>query len=177
MTDVLETERLILRPFREADLADYARINADPEVVEFLGGVPLSRAESDAQALGASQCFVRRRFGKIAVERRADGALLGMCGLSVEPWFPDDLEIGWRLARPYWGQGYATEAARAWLSYAFDRLGAPRVISVADAPNLRSIAVMRRIGLRFEQAVQLRDETGPFDAVVYALDAASRPGA
>jgi RimJ/RimL family protein N-acetyltransferase len=169
---VLETDRLILRPFRERDLAVYAEINADPAVVEFLDGVPLSRAVSDEQANGANQCFATRRFGKIAVERRGDGTFLGMCGLSIEPWFPHDLEIGWRLARAYWGYGYATEAASAWLAYAFESLGAPRVISVADAPNTRSIAVMRRIGMIFDHAPRLSDEGGGFDAVVYSMDAA-----
>ncbi len=168
----LETDRLILRPFRERDLAVYAEINADPAVVEFLGGVPLSRAESDGQANGANQCFAVRRFGKIAVERRGDGAFLGMCGLSVESWFPDDLEIGWRLARAHWGYGYATEAASAWLAYGFESLGAPRIVSVADALNIRSIAVMRRIGMNFDHALRLSDESGGFDAVVYSMDAA-----
>lgn len=169
---VLETNRLIMRPFHARDLALYAAINADPAVVEFLGNVPLSRAESDEQAIGANHCFAKRRFGKIAIERRSDGALLGMCGLSVEPWFTDDLEIGWRLGRRYWGSGYATEAASAWLAYAFDNLRAPRVISIADAPNARSIAVMRRIGMCFDHAPRLRDEGGEFEAVVYSMDAA-----
>lgn len=169
---VLETDRLILRPFQERDLALYAEINADPAVVEFLGGAPLSREESDEQAIGANLCFAERRFGKIAVERRGDGALLGMCGLSIEPWFPNDLEIGWRFARQYWGYGYASEAAFAWLCYAFESLKAPRVISIADAPNFRSIEVMRRIGLRFDHAPRLSDENGEFDAVVYSMDAA-----
>lgn len=169
---VLSTNRLFLRPFKERDLALYAEINSDPAVVEFLGNVPLSRAESDEQAVGANHCFATRRFGKIAVERRSDGALLGMCGLSIEPWFPDDLEIGWRLGRQYWGSGYATEAASAWLAYAFESLRAPRVISIADAPNARSIAVMRRIGMSFDHAPRLSDESGEFDAVVYSMDAA-----
>ncbi len=169
---VLETGRLLLRPFQERDLALYAEINADPAVVEFLGNVPLSRAESDEQALGANHCFASQRFGKIAVERRSDGALLGMCGLSIEPWFPDDLEIGWRLGRRYWGAGYATEAACAWLAYAFETLKAPRVISIADAPNARSIAVMRRLGMRFDHSPRLSDESGEFDAVIFSMDAA-----
>ena len=96
---VLSTNRLFLRPFKERDLALYAEINSDSAVVEFLGNVPLSRAESDQQAVRANHCFATRRFGKIAVERRSDGALLGMCGLSIEPWFPNDLEIAWRLGR------------------------------------------------------------------------------
>jgi RimJ/RimL family protein N-acetyltransferase len=169
---VLETERLILRPFRTQDLPVYAEINADPAVVEFLGGIPLSRAVSDEQADGANRCFATRRFGKIAVERRGDGTFLGMCGLSIEAWFPHDLEIGWRFGSAYWGNGYATEAASAWLAYAFESLGTARVISVADAPNMQSIAVMRQIGMRFNHAPRLSDESGEFEAVVYSMDAA-----
>lgn len=169
---VLATDRLVLRTFRPEDLVLYAKLNEDPAVVEFLGGHPFTRAMSDDMAHGANDSFVQRGFGKLAVERRVDGAFLGMCGLSIEPWFPNDLEIGWRLAREYWGFGYATEAATAWLNYAFEHLRAARVISVADVPNLRSIAVMRRIGLQFDHAPTLSDENGEFEAVVYSMDAA-----
>jgi RimJ/RimL family protein N-acetyltransferase len=168
---VLVTPRLVLRTFRPSDLAPFAALNADPRVMAFLGGT-LDRAASDAIALGADRSFRDERFGKIAVARRSDGAFLGACGLSRERWYPDDLEIGWRLDHRHWGQGYATEAARAWLAYAFEVLGCARVISISDVPNRRCIAVMERIGLSFDHAATLSDGGVPFDAVVYA----SRPG-
>ncbi|OEO32694.1 GNAT family N-acetyltransferase [Devosia insulae DS-56] len=168
---ILRTERLNLRTFTEADLPLYAALNADLEVMRFLGGVGLSREQSDGIASGAQRSFATTGIGKIAVERASDGAFLGMCGLSVEPWYPDDLEIGWRLARRHWGHGYASEAAAAWIGYAFDTLKAPRVISVTDVPNQRSIAVMQRIGLSLDHYADLADGDDAFAAVIYATNA------
>lgn len=168
-TTILSTERLNLRTFCAADLPVCGALNADPEVMRYLGG-PMSQAHSDAMLQGANHSFHTVRFGKTAVERRSDGALLGICGLSKEVWYPDDLEIGWRFARRFWGQGYATEAARAWLAYAFDMLHAPRVISITDVPNARSIAVMHRLGMRPDHIATLEAEDDTFEAVIYTLD-------
>ncbi len=166
---MLRTERLILRPFQAEDLPVYAAMNADPEVMRYLGG-PLKRHDSDAHALGANMSLTANGFGKVAVERAADEAFLGMCGLSVEPWYPDDLEIGWRLGQRYWHQGYATEAARAWLAYAFSALGRERVISVCDVPNVASITVMKRLGMTWDHEAQLSDGGDEFAAVVYSIN-------
>jgi RimJ/RimL family protein N-acetyltransferase len=136
--------------------------------MRYLGGAALSRAQSDDILLGAGRCFAESGYGKIAVERIEDGAFLGTCGLSNESWYPDDLEIGWRLARSHWGCGYASEAAAAWMDYAFGILNAPRIISISDAPNVRSIAVMKKIGLRFDHEARLREGDEWFDAVVYS---------
>lgn len=170
---VIETARLKLRGFLRADLPLFAEMHLDAEVMQFIGGVPLPSAITDGIAGAAQRSFVTTGFGKIAVERRSDGAFLGMAGLSVEDWYPNDLEIGWRLAREYWGEGYATEAGSAWLAHAFDALGAPRVISVADVPNRRSVAVMERIGLTLDHHAELADASGTFPAVVYAMTAAA----
>ncbi len=165
------TGRLTLRTFLPGDLEPFAALNADPAVMEFLGG-PVSRAQSDAILIGAHRCFAERSFGKIAVERTEDGAFLGACGLSIEDWYPEDLEIGWRLARRFWGHGYAAEAASGWLGHAFKTLNAPRVISISDAPNLRSVAVMKKLGLRFDHGARLSEGKETFDAVVYSLTSA-----
>ena len=162
------TARLKLRRFLPSDLSPFAALNADPEVMRYLGGAALTRAQSDAILFGADRSFVESGYGKIAVERIEDGAFLGTCGLSVESWYPDDMEIGWRLARAYWGFGHAGEAAAAWMPYAFEVLKAPRVISISDAPNLRSIAVMKKIGLRFDHEAKLSEGGESFDAVIYS---------
>ena len=145
---MIETERLILRQWREADRAPFAALNADPEVMEHFPA-PLTRAESDAVIDRQVADIAAHGRGFMALERRADGAFLGFTGVkataAVLP-FGRAPEIGWRLARQAWGCGYASEAARAALADAFDR-GAPRVVSFTAAPNLRSQAVMRRIGL------------------------------
>jgi RimJ/RimL family protein N-acetyltransferase len=167
---VRTTERLVLRPFREGDLDGWAALNADPKVIEFLGP-PLSREDSDRTAWAINASYAANGFGFLAVERRSDGAFLGAAGLSREKWYPDDLEIGWRLAPEYWGHGYATEAAASWLDYAFGEAGLPRVIAVTDTPNVRSIAVMRRLGMSFDHEAVLEDDGVPFDATIYALKA------
>jgi RimJ/RimL family protein N-acetyltransferase len=178
---VLTTPRLRLRTFRPDDLPLYAALNADPEVVRFLGG-PLSRDESDAIAEYAQGLHAREGIGLLAVERAEDGVFVGMCGLHhVTDWYPD-IEVAWRLARMHWGHGYATEAAAAWLRHGFTTLDLPRVISIADRepPNVRSIAVMRRLGMVRDHDADLVDETGePFAAVVHSITAAqwrSGPG-
>jgi RimJ/RimL family protein N-acetyltransferase len=167
------TERLVLRPFRDEDLPHWAALNADPEVIEFLGGRPLSRGESDAIADAVNRQYVAEGIGFLAIERSSDGVFLGACGLQREPWYPDELELGWRLAREHWGHGYATEAASSWLAHAFGELDLPRVISITDVPNLRSIAVMQRLGMTFDHAAELDDEGVLFDAVIYSITAST----
>lgn len=167
-TVVLTTPRLTLRTFRRDDLPHYAALNADPEVARYLGG-PLTREHSDEIAEWANQVHEEEGIGLLAVERREDGAFLGMCGLHHQASIPDEVEVAWRFAHEHWGNGYATEAATAWLDHAFDTLGLPRVISITDEPNTRSLAVMRRLGMTFDRAEMIEDEGIMFDAVVYVI--------
>jgi RimJ/RimL family protein N-acetyltransferase/ubiquinone/menaquinone biosynthesis C-methylase UbiE len=167
-TVVLTTPRLLLRTFRRDDLPSYAALNADPEVARYLGG-PLSREDSDDIAAWAQECYAREGLGLLAVERREDGAFLGMCGLHHQESYPDDVEVAWRLAREHWGHGYATEAATGWLDHAFGTLHLPRVISMTDPPNLRSLAVMRRLGMVFDHEAEIQDMGMVFQVVVYAI--------
>jgi len=170
-TVVLTTPRLLLRTFRRDDLPHYAALNADPEVVRYLGG-PLTREDSDDIAAWAQELHAREGLGLLAVERRQDGAFLGMCGLHHLRSYPDDVEVAWRLAREHWGQGYATEAATGWLDHAFGALGRPRVISITEPANLRSLAVMRRLGMVFDHQAEVEEDGVVFQAVVYAITAA-----
>ncbi len=152
----IETQRLQLRPWTARDLAPFAALNADPEVRAFFPGT-LDRAESDAIVTRMMDCWRRDGFSFAAIERRADGAFLGMCGLSRLRFDPPmalngTVEIGWRLARPAWGQGYATEAARAWLAHGFDALGLEEIVAFAVPANAASLAVMRRIGMEPDPA-------------------------
>ena len=170
-TVVLTTPRLVLRTFRRDDLAEYAALNAHPEVVRYLGGEPLTRQHSDEIAEWAQQVYTEEGIGLLAVERREDGVFLGMCGLHHQESYPDDVEVAWRFAYGYWGNGYATEAATAWLDHGFATLGFPRIISITDTPNERSLAVMRRLGMTFDHAAQIEDEGEVFDAVIYSITA------
>jgi RimJ/RimL family protein N-acetyltransferase len=147
--DRLETERLIMRRWRESDRAPFAELNADPETMRFFAGT-LDRAASDAVIERIETRFDRQGFGFWALEVAATGTFIGFTGLNP---LPDGVpgaggtEIGWRLARPAWHRGYATEAARAALGVAFGGLGLPEIWSLTAVLNEPSLAVMRRLGL------------------------------
>src|SRR5690606_4543985 len=136
------------------DRVPFAVMNRDPAVMEYFPA-PLSRAESDAFVDRIEAAFDHDGFGLWAVEVAETGELIGFTGLSRAEFpahFTPAVEIGWRLARPAWGHGYATEAARAVLAYAFDKLGLDDVVSFTAVPNLRSQAVMRRLGMCHDRA-------------------------
>jgi RimJ/RimL family protein N-acetyltransferase len=154
----LETDRLLLRQWRDSDLAPYAALNADAIVMEFFPR-PLDRAESDASAARIQDHFARHGFGLWAVEVPGVAEFIGFVGLSVPAFdarFTPCVEVGWRLAREFWGRGYATEAARAALDFGFHDLGLVEVVSFTVPANLRSRAVMERIGMS-------RSESDDFD--------------
>ncbi len=144
MTDTLETDRLYLRQFRESDLDAYAEMCADPEVMRYIGQ-EISRFEawrSMAAVLGHWQL---RGFGLWAVEEKISGAMMGRIGCwRPEGWI--DFEIGWTLRHAYWGKGYAIEAARASVQYAFEQLNRSHVISLINPANSRSIRVAEQLG-------------------------------
>jgi RimJ/RimL family protein N-acetyltransferase len=154
----LSTERLILRGWRESDLEPWAAMNADPEVRRYLGPL-LTFEQSSAWALNYQDNLERDGFGFWAVEARASGAFIGFTGLdTVDDELPfTGVELGWRLARSAWGHGYATEAAVAAQQYGFDVLGLPGLVAVTTKGNLRSRAVMRRLGMTTDPADDFDD--------------------
>jgi RimJ/RimL family protein N-acetyltransferase len=146
----LITERLLLRPFHQGDLDAYAAMCADPEVMRYIGeGKPLSREGAWRNMAMVAGHWVLRGFGMWAVEERSSGAFVGRVGLHYPEGWPGK-EVGWALARPHWGKGYAFEAARAALAHAFDVLRWPRAISLIDPENHRSIRLAERLGERVE---------------------------
>lgn len=150
----LRTERLLLRGWRDADRAPFAAINADPEVVACLPGA-LTREESDAFVDRIEERFTEQGFGLWAVEVVGGEPFIGYVGLNVpriEAPFMPAVEIGWRLARSSWGHGYATEAAREVLHFAFEGAGLDEVVSFTVPANERSQAVMRRLGMTRDPA-------------------------
>ena len=152
MTELV-TSRLRVRPWSDSDREPFAALNADPEVVEFLRA-PLTREESDAFIDRVTDHIAEHGFGFWATET-LDGEFLGFVGLAIpsfEAHFTPCVEIGWRLARPAWGHGYATEAARACLAFAWDEVGADEVVSFTATTNRRSMAVMERIGMTRDPA-------------------------
>jgi RimJ/RimL family protein N-acetyltransferase len=151
---VVETDRLLLRIWRNDDVEPFAEINADPVVMTFLGG-PLSRQRSDEMFERMVAHWDIHGYGRCAVEERATRSLLGFVGLGPTHAVPGAVEIGWRLASHCWGRGFATEAARAIRDLAFDRFGLDRLVSVARPDNPASLGVMRNIGMRHWTDVDL----------------------
>jgi RimJ/RimL family protein N-acetyltransferase len=146
---LIETERLILRPYTDADRAPIAEMNAHPDVGAWLMG-PLSRADSDAFVDRVSAMIDEHGFGFFCAERKADGAVIGSIGLLIMgdgmP-SPGAIELGWRLHPDAQGTGLATEGAAACRDWAFANLDVPEVVAITAATNLQSQAVMRRIGM------------------------------
>lgn len=142
----LETPRLRLRGWRDADLDAYGAMVADVEVMRFFGGDALERPAAWRHIALFTGHWALRGYGIWAVERREDGAFVGRSGL----WWPEGwpgLEVGWVLAREHWGRGYATEAARAWLDVAFGELELDEVIATILPVNAASARVAERIGM------------------------------
>ncbi len=148
----LETERLILRGWRAEDFEAFSAIHGDADVMTFLGGVQ-ERVDAWRAMSQLAGHWVLRGYGKWAVERKSDGALLGRVGLINPEGWPG-LEVGWTLGKPYWGQGYASEAATAAMNYGFLTQPVNRLISCIDSDNRASQAVAKRIGeTRGERAI------------------------
>lgn len=145
---MIETPRLILRAFREADLADFAEVNGDPRVHAWLGG-PIDRAASDAIAVRINTHIARHGFGLWAAELKAAGRVAGFIGLAHVEDLPMGpvIEMGWRLSPDTWGQGLASEGAKAALDWAFANLDADEIVAFTAETNLASQGVMRKIGM------------------------------
>jgi RimJ/RimL family protein N-acetyltransferase len=145
----LQTDRLLLRRWRAADRTAFAALNTDVRVMEHLPA-SLTREASDAFADRIERHFDRHGFGLWAVEIPGVVAFAGYVGLAVpgfEAHFTPCVEIGWRLAAEHWGHGYATEAARAALSYGFEDAALDEIVSFTVPVNYRSRRVMERIGM------------------------------
>ena len=140
----LRTDRLILRPWRDADLDPFAALCADPVVMEHFPA-PLDRAATAAMIERIRAAWARDGFGVWAVEELG-GSFIGFTGLIRHAVLPDEVEVGWRLARAAWGRGLATEAARAAVDHAFGALGLPALISMTVPANVRSQRVMTKLG-------------------------------
>ena len=156
--DTIRTERLLMRRWRDTDRVPFAALNADPEVMRYFPE-PLDRAASDALVGRIRDHFDRHGFGPWVVEIPGVTDCAGFVGLMVpafEAHFTPCIEIGWRLARPFWGHGYATEAARAALDYAFTVLKADEVVAMTVPANRLSRSVMERLGMAY-------DPVGDFD--------------
>ena len=177
---IAETDRLILRAWQESDKEPFAAMNADPMVMRYLGA-SLSRQQSDEAIANQSKLIDKGEPAFWAVERRQDNHFMGCIGVkrvTFEAHFTPCYEIGWRLDADYWGQGYATEGAKAALAAAFANWNMPSIYSFTVYDNIKSQSVMERIGMKrimdgdFEHPNLAKDD--PLSKhVLYNVDRAS----
>jgi RimJ/RimL family protein N-acetyltransferase len=146
----LRTSRLLLRPWRDEDIAAFAEMSADPIVMEYLLSLSHRGLSAEAWAARARAHWDEHGFGQWVVELPGAASFIGVVGLgevAYEAPFTPAVEVAWRLARPGWGRGYATEAARAALDYGFDKLGLSEIVALTVPANQRSRRVMQRLGM------------------------------
>lgn len=158
MRTIVQTDRLLLRRWRESDREPFRALNTDPRVMEYFPAL-LTAEEADHSMIRIERHFEEHGFGLYAAELRETREFLGYLGLSIPgfdaPFMPA-VEIGWRLAFPFWGRGLATEGACGLVRHAFNNLGLSSLVSFTVPANLRSRRVMEKIGM-------VRDEGGDFD--------------
>jgi ribosomal-protein-alanine N-acetyltransferase len=163
---VLESERLLLRPFCEDDLDDLFTLQSDPDVMRYLGtGKARTREETQERLQRVIGHWEEHGFGMWALVVKDDGRFAGWCGFGYGHGL-GDAELSYTLARRYWGQGLATEAVRRVLRYAFEQVVLPRVVGVARIENTASQRVMLRVGMTLRQNIQYDDK----EALMYAIE-------
>lgn len=175
--DFLQTERLILRSWREEDRASFAAMNADPRVMEFFLS-ELSREQSDALVERICTHFDSHAFGLFALETKTDGAFIGFTGFQIcGSCLPvaGEVEIGWRLAREHWRSGYAHEAASACIEWFWGNTDRDRLVSFTSDNNIPSQNLMRKLGLTHRPELDFNHPAIPGDhphchQVVFAVD-------
>ena len=148
---IIETERLVLRPFTADDLPALLRIRADEDVSRYLGTAAMQTPEFIERRLRFyMDCRERYGFGMSPAVRKSDGVFVGWGGLQpLEE--TGEIEVGYGFDKPFWGQGYATELAAAWLRYGFEGAGLARIVAVANPENSASRHVMEKLGMRYEK--------------------------
>lgn len=171
---LLETSRLLLRAWHPEDLDDLARIFSDRDVMRYFPNT-LSRVQTSAFIEKMNEQIKLRSYTYFALELKAIQKLAGFTGLSYQDYkadFTPCVDIGWRLDKPYWGRGLATEAAQACLAYGFENIGLSKIVSVAPRINTASIAVMEKIGMQYKYDFDhpaLDESTGLNPCVMYSI--------
>jgi RimJ/RimL family protein N-acetyltransferase len=167
----LVTHRLLLRRWRDEDIPPMAAINADPEVMRWIGDGSVTDYQRTAAGIAAiEKHWEEHGFGLFAVEIRDTGELAGFTGLATPTFLPEIMpavEIGWRLGRHHWGHGLATEAARAVLHFAFTDRGLDRIVSICQVGNDASERIMQKLGMRLDR--QTTEPTHGRPIRVYAI--------
>jgi RimJ/RimL family protein N-acetyltransferase len=166
----IETQRLVLREFQQADFRELAPILADPQVMKFSPTGVLSISQTQEKIESFITSYKKFGFGKWAVILKENDQLIGYCGLAVEQIDnKDEKEIGYRLDSRYWGKGLATEAAIGAIEYGFERFEFPYILGIVERANAASVRILEKLGMRYDR------ETVFYGANVdvYRLDAAA----
>ena len=157
----ITTDRLLLRRWSAQDVEPFAAICSDPEVMRHIGtGATLSAAQAGASIDRFERAWDENGYGLFAVDLRESGRMIGFAGLSQPDFLPEIMpavELGWRFARESWGNGYATEAARAALEFALGDRGIEAIVSIFQRENRASAGIVRKLGMRFDR--ETRDPT------------------
>lgn len=155
MSVLLRTERLVLRPFAEDDVEPFAAINADPEVMRYIGdGAPRTPEQTRSAVAKTMRHWEEHGWGPLAVTVASTGEFIGFVVLAVPKFLPEILpavEVGWRIGRPHWGRGYAPEAAREAIRFAFEDRGMDRLVSCVHHDNAASVRVAEKLGMALER--------------------------
>jgi RimJ/RimL family protein N-acetyltransferase len=154
MISILETERLILREILPADKVEMFELDSDPEVHKYLGNTPVKDIEQVREVIQfIRQQYVHNKIGRFAMIEKKSNKFIGWCGLKLFKETvnnrTDFYDLGYRLIKKYWGQGYATEASKAWLTYGFETMKLNEIYAMTDSRNLNSNKVLEKIGFKF----------------------------
>ena len=164
----IETARLLLRMFSRADLDELSRIYADPDVMQYVSGHPLTREEAADWLNYFLAGWDQYGFGWWAVSLKDSGALIGHCGLQFIT-VTAEVEVSYGLAKAYWRKGLASEAAQACLRFGFEQLKLDRIFALADPANTGSHRVMQRLGMRYDKTEYFKDDRYEGDVVYYVV--------
>ena len=148
---MLETERLLIRPFTEKDLDKLIELRSDPEVNKYLGGTKMQNPESLAERLRVYiECYEKFGFGMSAVIWKPNYEMIGWSGLMPLNG-TDEIEVGYGMIKEFWGRGIGCECAKAWLEYGFETAGLERIVAFAYPENKGSRRIMEKLGMRYEK--------------------------
>ncbi len=147
MKTIATTERLLMREMTPGDAENAFRLNADPEVIHYTGDTAFASIEAAREFLSNYSDYLRNGFGRWALELREDNTFIGWCGLKKLQ--DGEVDLGYRLMRPFWGKGYATEAARECLRIGFERFALGTIIGRTAKFNSGSVRVLEKVGMRY----------------------------
>lgn len=151
MKDMLETERLLIRPFSESDLDRLIEMRTAPEVYQYLGGTKMQNPESLARRLQFYiECYEKFGFAMSAMIWKETGEMIGWSGIQPLDG-TDEIEVGYGMIKEFWGRGIGFEAAKAWVTYGFEIAGLERIVAVAYPENKASWRIMEKLGMRYEK--------------------------